>query len=37
MIAGYCWPQSVLPGETVSLAVSGAGLSCDVEVVRIGS
>ena len=37
MIAGYCWPQSVLPGETVSLAVSGAGLSCEVEVVRIGS
>ncbi len=22
MIAGYCWPQSVLPGEAVSVAVS---------------
>jgi len=34
---GYCWPQSVLPGERVSLAVSSAVSSCDVEIVRIGS
>jgi hypothetical protein len=36
-IHGYCWPQSVLPGETVSLAVSSDVASCDVEVIRIGS
>ena len=37
MIAGYCWPQSVLPGEVVSLAVSAGDDFCNVEVVRIGS
>ncbi|MEC8923447.1 MAG: N,N-dimethylformamidase beta subunit family domain-containing protein [Actinomycetota bacterium] len=37
MIAGYCWPQSVLPGEAVSLAVSADHSFCDVQVVRIGS
>ncbi len=37
MIAGYCWPQSVSPGETVSLRVSANGSSCDVQVVRIGA
>ena len=36
-IHGYCWPQSVLPGERVSLAISSAVSSCDVEIVRIGS
>jgi hypothetical protein len=31
---GYCWPQSVLPGEPVALHASGDGSSVDVEVVR---
>lgn len=34
---GYCWSQSVLPGERVSLPVSSAVSSCDVEIVKIGS
>jgi hypothetical protein len=35
-VEGYCWPQSVLPGEPVALHASGDGPSVeiDVEVVR---
>ncbi len=37
MIAGYCWPQSALPGGAVGLHVSTTSRSFDVEVVRQGS
>jgi N,N-dimethylformamidase beta subunit-like, C-terminal len=33
-VVGYCWPQSVLPGEPVALHASGDGSSIDVDVVR---
>ena len=37
MIAGYCWPQSALPGDAVGLHVSTTSRSFDVEVVRQGA
>ena len=37
MIAGYCWPQSALPGETVSVHVSTTAAVYDIEVVRQGA
>ncbi|MDX1650398.1 MAG: DUF6605 domain-containing protein [Myxococcota bacterium] len=37
MIAGYAWPQSVLPGEEVELFVSTTAPRFDVEVVRQGA
>jgi len=33
-VVAYCWPQSVLPGESVALHASGDGSNVDVEVVR---
>ena len=35
MLDGYCWPQSVLPGENVDLHVSSSG-PFGVEVAREG-
>ncbi len=35
-IAGYCWPQSVRPGESVSLHGSTSAARFDLEVVRQG-
>ncbi|WP_423922948.1 N,N-dimethylformamidase beta subunit family domain-containing protein [Candidatus Poriferisodalis sp.] len=37
MIAGYCWPQSGVAGDTIDLMISAAGGSCRVEVLRIGA
>ena len=37
MIAGYCWPQSGVAGDTVELMVSATGGSCRMEVLRIGA
>lgn len=37
MLAGYCWPQSALAGETLDLAVSSSSATCSVEVARIGA
>jgi hypothetical protein len=36
MIAGYCWPQSALPGESVELFCSTSAGRFDVEIVRQG-
>lgn len=36
MLAGYCWPQSGVAGETITLAVSADRPTCDVELVRVG-
>ncbi|MGI9615467.1 MAG: N,N-dimethylformamidase beta subunit family domain-containing protein [Acidimicrobiales bacterium] len=36
MIAGYCWPQSGLGGQTIELAISADEPLCDVEVSRVG-
>ena len=37
-VAGYCWPQSVAPGGTVTLHLSSPrGLPVAVEVARIGA
>jgi hypothetical protein len=36
MIAAYCWPHSVLPGEFVDLYCSSSSARFDVEVVRQG-
>ncbi|HEX5937384.1 MAG TPA: N,N-dimethylformamidase beta subunit family domain-containing protein [Actinomycetota bacterium] len=36
MLEGYCWPQSVLPGEPVGLSVSSSG-PFGVEVAREGT
>ncbi|MGB0113650.1 MAG: N,N-dimethylformamidase beta subunit family domain-containing protein [Ilumatobacteraceae bacterium] len=36
-VTGYCWPQSVTPGERVGLHMSSArGLDVSVEIARIG-
>ncbi len=37
MLEGYCWPQSVLPGEAVDLHVSTNASGFGVEVVRGGT
>ena len=37
MIAGYCWPQSVAPGETVALHASTTAATFGVEIVRQGA
>ncbi len=36
MLAGYCWPQSAVAGETIALAISASTTTCDVAVARIG-
>jgi hypothetical protein len=36
MTAGYCWPQSVLPGEIVTVFCHTETLSFHAEVVRSG-
>ena len=36
-IAGYCWPQSACPGESVGLHVSTSAARFDLEVVRQGA
>ncbi len=36
MIAGYCWPQSVLPGERVEIFCSTDAARFNVEIVRQG-
>ncbi len=37
-VSGYCWPQSVEPGERVALHVSSAGgRAVSIEVARIGA
>ncbi len=37
-VTGYCWPQSVAPGETVGLHLSSAGgRPVEVEVARVGA
>ena len=37
-VTGYCWPQSVDPGQAVSLHLSSAGgRPVEVEVARIGA
>ena len=37
-VTGYCWPQSVAPGERVSLHLSSAGArAVSVEVARVGA
>lgn len=35
-IAGYCWPQSGMAGETIGLAVSSRSTTCDVVMARVG-
>jgi len=37
MIDAYCWPQSAAAGDTVDLAISSSGATCEVEVVRQGA
>ena len=37
MIAGYCWPQSDVAGDTIDLMISAVGGSCRVDVLRIGA
>ena len=37
MIAGYCWPNSAAPGETVELCVSTDAETFSVEIVRKGA
>ena len=38
MVSGYCWPQSVCPGEQVGLHMSSSdGLPVRVQVARIGA
>ena len=38
VVTGYCWPQSVAPGEEVGLHVSSSGgRPVRVEVARIGA
>jgi hypothetical protein len=38
VVTGYCWPQSVLPGESVQLHMSSsAGRPVRVEVARVGA
>ena len=34
MTAGYCWPQSVIPGEIVTVFCHTESLSYHAEVVR---
>ena len=36
-VAGYCWPQSVAPGQRVGLHVSSSLPAVDVEVARVGA
>ena len=36
-VAGYAWPQSVLPGETFALHLSSSAGPVDVEIARIGA
>ncbi len=35
-VAGYCWPQSGVAGDTIALAISARSSTCSVTVVRIG-
>ena len=37
MTAGYCWPQSVIPGEIVTVFCHTESLSYHAEVVRSGT
>jgi hypothetical protein len=37
VLDGYCWPQSVLPGEEVALHVSSDAGAVGVEVARVGA
>ena len=37
MIAGYCWPQSGVAGDTIDLMISATGETCRAEVLRIGA
>lgn len=37
MIAGYCWPQSVVPGEAVSVYCHCDTTAFEFEVVRVGA
>lgn len=36
MIAGYCWPQSALPGETVTIFTSADAATYSLAVARVG-
>jgi hypothetical protein len=36
MLAGYCWPQSGIGGESIDIAISSSTSSCRVEVIRVG-